>query len=950
MLKCLTALLFLGAVAGHSVIALAGPGGFAAGLYAARMPEAPEAFRAGLVEAAHRQQGDALSSLIMSATALMDEHKYQEAAPLIAEAEAYIARAGGTRVQQALVIEIKGQYLAGINQYEEAEALLKRAIELKEQVWGLNNAHIIGSLQMLTQIYLRQHRLQEAYYAVGRAYNLAFQLRGKDPVFFATIEDTLGYVFLEFGQAAKAEERFLDVRAIVAAAGDRAATALVDDHLALTYLYLLQYEKARQFAAESLAIVRRLSAADSPQAVTAELNLAVIDTEGGIQLEEAEQALRHVLSFYEAKFGREDPDTAKVHNNLGWLELKRQRPREAAAWFRQSLGMYEKARRAQAFALSSQEAPGGVAERETARTIRGFLEAAAQLSGPANDQEFASEAFRAAQWAHISDAAIALNKTYARLAAGNDRLASLIRDQQDLSSQWRKLDAELMAARTVHSAQRNPALEARMRSEKEAIAQRVAEIGQTVIRDFPKFASVANPEPVTVADAQKNLAPNEALVQFVFFGNPTVNDRNGYGSFVFAVTQKEVRFFKLALDPAGLLREVQALRCGLDQAAWDGPSCQELTGQNYSENDRGAGVPPPFDHARAYNLYRALFGQIKDFVKEKSLLIEPSGALTQLPFQVLIAEAPTSGDNRTAAWLIRQHALTVLPAASALVARQAARPSEATQPMTGFGNPLLDGDPSSPDDRARAELARQRQHCQDAGGQGLASAGKPPRGMGRPPMRGGLADVSFIRRQAPLPETADELCAVAREVGAGADDIHLGAHDAESEVKRLSESGQLARYRIIHFATHGALAGQVRGNEEPGLLLTPPAAASAEDDGFLTATEIAALRLDADWVILSACNTAAGGAQDDEAFSGLARAFLYAQARALLVSHWEVDSQATVQLVTGAIGRLAANKSIGRAEAMRQSMLALIDNGARRDGHPSIWAPFVVVGEGGAGR
>ncbi len=194
------------------------------------------------------------------------------------------------------------------------------------------------------------------------------------------------------------------------------------------------------------------------------------------------------------------------------------------------------------------------------------------------------------------------------------------------------------------------------------------------------------------------------------------------------------------------------------------------------------------------------------------------------------------------------------------------------------------------------------------------------------------------------------MCAVAREVGAGSDDIHLGAHDAESEVKRLSESGQLARYRIVHFATHGALAGQVRGNEEPGLLLTPPAVASAEDDGFLTASEIAALKLDADWVILSACNTAAGGAQADEAFSGLARAFLYAQARALLVSHWEVDSQATVQLVTGAIGRLAANKDIGRAEAMRQSMLALIDHGAQRDGHPSIWAPFVVVGEGGAGR
>ena len=105
--------------------------------------------------------------------------------------------------------------------------------------------------------------------------------------------------------------------------------------------------------------------------------------------------------------------------------------------------------------------------------------------------------------------------------------------------------------------------------------------------------------------------------------------------------------------------------------------------------------------------------------------------------------------------------------------------------------------------------------------------------------------------------------------------------------------------------------GRCAGNAEPGLLLTPPAEASEEDDGYLTASEIAGLKLDADWVILSACNTAAGGAQGAEALSGLARAFIYAQARALLVSHWEVNSDATVKLITGAMSRLAANKIHG---------------------------------------
>jgi CHAT domain-containing protein len=191
---------------------------------------------------------------------------------------------------------------------------------------------------------------------------------------------------------------------------------------------------------------------------------------------------------------------------------------------------------------------------------------------------------------------------------------------------------------------------------------------------------------------------------------------------------------------------------------------------------------------------------------------------------------------------------------------------------------------------------------------------------------------------------------VARDVHADTGDIFLGARATEREVKRLSRSGELGRYRIIHFATHGALAGQVKGNAEPGLLLTPPDAPTDEDDGYLTASEIAALKLDADWVILSACNTAAGGAEGAEALSGLARAFIYAQTRALLVSHWAVNSDATVKLITGAMSRLAADKPMGRAEAIQRSMLTLIDRGEPREAHPSIWAPFVAVGEGGAGR
>jgi len=125
--------------------------------------------------------------------------------------------------------------------------------------------------------------------------------------------------------------------------------------------------------------------------------------------------------------------------------------------------------------------------------------------------------------------------------------------------------------------------------------------------------------------------------------------------------------------------------------------------------------------------------------------------------------------------------------------------------------------------------------------------------------------LAHLRAQTPLPETADELCAVARDLKAGMEDVRLGARANEADLKTLSEQGALANYRVLHFATHGALSGEISGAAEPGLILSPPKAPTERDDGYLSAVEIAGLKLDADWVILSACNTAAGNAHNAEA-------------------------------------------------------------------------------------
>jgi hypothetical protein len=166
---------------------------------------------------------------------------------------------------------------------------------------------------------------------------------------------------------------------------------------------------------------------------------------------------------------------------------------------------------------------------------------------------------------------------------------------------------------------------------------------------------------------QKALHSDEALILTFDTGSPEE-------TFLWVVTKTDVRWVESDLGTASLQRAVAALRCGLDLAAWsEGPNCSKLLGVRLTIDDLMPGKPLPFDLARSYALDKALFGEVEDVIKGKDLLIVPSGALTRLPLQVLVTQAPDPNVTgaealRKAHWLIRDHALTVLPSVSALVA------------------------------------------------------------------------------------------------------------------------------------------------------------------------------------------------------------------------------------------------------------------------------------------
>jgi CHAT domain-containing protein len=334
-----------------------------------------------------------------------------------------------------------------------------------------------------------------------------------------------------------------------------------------------------------------------------------------------------------------------------------------------------------------------------------------------------------------------------------------------------------------------------------------------------------------------------------------------------------------------------------------------------------------FDLARAHALYKLVLGPVAGVLAGKQhLLLVPTGPLSSLPFQVLVTEPPPAGAQAGAPWLIRRHALSVLPSVPSLAAlRLLAPPGRPAKPFLGIGDPTLTGPPPG----TRQSRGSPRPSSVYRSGQGSGQAGG-----------GAMADVQAVRELTPLPESADELRRVASALGASNDAVYLRGDATETNVKRT----RLEDYRVIQFATHGLVAGDLSGLAEPALVLTPPAAPSDLDDGLLTASEVAGLRLTAEWVVLSACNTASGTDSGAEALSGLARAFFYAGARGLLVSHWSVNSLAAVELTTATFSKLAANPQLGRAEAFRRTMLDMIDAGKP----PSHWAPFIIVGEGAA--
>ncbi len=635
-------------------------------------------------------------------------------------------------------------------------------------------------------------------------------------------------------------------------------------------------------------------------------------------------AADRLLARQKAVFGELNPETAIARGLLAIGLARAGRDAEALREFALAIPVLLSA---------SSESDGDDTASAAARAqrsriiVEAYMALLARHQSEPRPEPVALEAFRLAEALRGRAVQRALAASTTRMLARDPALGELARKEQDLEKQIAAQLGVLNNLLALPPEVRDDKTVSTLTAEIATLRARRIAARRDIEKRFPSYADLIDPKPPRPDEIRAVLKPGEAFLSF-YFGQEM--------SFVWAIPQSgPIAFAALPMSAADVDAKIKQLRGAFES---DAAIVQDI---------------PAFDLKLAYELFSAVLKPVEaGWGSANSLIVVTNGALGLLPLSLLPTAAPTGelpsdllfDGYRLVPWLARTHAVSQVPSAAALRALRLLPPGSAKrEKLIGFGDPYFSDEQAAEADRqAEANLA-----------QVTAASARGIPFHRRATVQTAALDSAELARLPRLPDTADELRSVALALEADpAKVLNLGRDANESKVKATD----LSRYRIIEFATHGLVPGDVDGLTQPALALTAPHVADVDGDGLLTMEEILALKLDADWVVLSACNTAAGAGAGAEAVSGLGRAFFYAGSRALLVTNWSVHSASARDLVAALFRRQAADPALGRAEALRRAMIGLMDGpGYVTEGgkslfsyaHPIFWAPYALIGDGG---
>ena len=881
-------------------------------------------------------------------------NRYDEASEVLQRALAiFEANDGGDDPKYADALGAWGSYLLSQGQIDLAENAYRQAVALQQRINSADHYLVGMALGGLARVNLARGLDSEAEAIYARSLEIIGNTLGPRHSVYANVLNNIARIYFRQGrysEAAPLYERSLEIKE-AALGPDHPGVGAVVNNLAQVYAEQGSFDAAERLYRRAIANYERAYGPDNRLVASGLNTLGNTLLEQG-RLPEAEVALRRAFDIREAILAPDNPAMAKVFSSLGQLDIANERFASGAEQLGQALSIVEGTYGARHpdnveilgrlfTAAAAQDQPTEaldyirrandiVGERvlHSVNVRRGLLAIKKRVieksfqdhvglinklvrSDPLAFGSLVGESFSIAQLAQATSTSGAVAQMAARFGTGDDRLANLVRGRQDIIERQRLLDTQIFRIIGGPPTQEGKDTVATLRRNLAGLDRRLEELDIALGRDFPEYAEMANPQPSDLGEIMRLLKPNEALIAYLLGPDE---------SFMWVLRSNRAILHRLGVTSADMNDGVAVLRSTLDPTFVE--TIEDI---------------PAYDVDLANELYRQIFEPAEaSLAGAEHIIVVPSGALQSLPFGVLVSELPDTvlddfDDYRGLAWLAKRFAFTTIPSVGSLRAlRRFAQNSTADQPFVGFGDPELGGGPG--------ETRGLRKRGAFLPAPRLDTAGLF--------LRGSAVDVEAVRSLPPLPETARELASISRSVGAGAESLFLRGNATETKLRELT----LDQYRIVAFATHGLVAGDFAALGEPALVMTPPQVASEGRDGLLTASEIASLRLDADWVILSACNTAApDGTPGAEGLSGLAKAFFYAGTRSLLVSHWAVASDAAVKLTTGMFSAIAESPGLGRAEALRRSSLALLaDDSVPHFAHPMFWAPYVVIGEGGA--
>lgn len=500
----------------------------------------------------------------------------------------------------------------------------------------------------------------------------------------------------------------------------------------------------------------------------------------------------------------------------------------------------------------------------------------------------------------------------ARSATTVPGLADRVREEQDTRNELRTLSRFMNEQLSKSEEQLLPGVLAKMRARSDELVKQLEFLRKDILERFPDYANLINPAAPGFVEVAAALNQDEALISIL----PT-RDR----TYVWAVAPDGRTAFHVAqLTQQQSIEAVRKLRATLDI--------------EMSPN----GALQPFDMQTSHFLYQQLLEPVKSVWGGKQrIVVAADGALEQIPFAVLVTAAPTGKDVKSAAWLVHDLAITHVPSLSAWVSlRRAAAVKGNQQSFAGFGDPVFSSGQRV--EKAKGASVRSLRLPRNTSGPSNEAAGTST--ALSPKTEPPVAALDRYALLQPLPDTRQEILGMAQAIGADTKkDVFLGRQASRKAVM----SAPLHDRRVIAFATHGLVPGDLPGLGQPALAMSSNE--DPEDSPLLTLEDVLSLKLNADWVILSACNTAAADGQASQAISGLGRGFFYAGARALLVTHWAVESESASRLVTEIFKRYGAETNLSRAEALRAGQLAVMKLPQYQ--HPFFWAPYALIGDGG---